>query len=146
MPRKVKDPRLPPTTPCFPSIVRGHRSISLPYLFYSLPWTPTPLCAYVHPLLPLYQYQRPMISVSNSRWPSHIKVIDSQLLPPLTPQPYQTSIGYMGICPRNTMAPSASRGLMVRRGLEAWCCIGHYINVLRPSQGSSEHSLWIPPD
>jgi hypothetical protein len=31
-------------------------------------------------------------------------------------------------------------------GLEAWCCIGHYIYVLGPSQGSSERSLWIPPD
>jgi hypothetical protein len=37
--------------------VRGHQSISLPYLLYSLPLTPTPPCAYVHPLLPLYQYQ-----------------------------------------------------------------------------------------
>jgi hypothetical protein len=52
----------------------------------------------------------------------------------------------MGTCPRDTMAPSASRGLMVRRGLEAWCCIGHYIYVLGPSQGPSERSLWIPPD
>jgi hypothetical protein len=50
------------------------------------------------------------------------------------------------ITPRDTMAPSASRGLMVMRGLEAWCCIGHYINVLRPGLGSSECSLWIPPD
>jgi hypothetical protein len=87
-----------------------------------------------------------MTSISNSRWPLHIKVVDSWLLPLLTPQPHWTSIGYMGTCPCNTMAPSVSCGLMVRRGLEAWCCIGHYINVLGPSQGSSDHSLWIPPD
>jgi hypothetical protein len=126
--------------------VRGHQSISLPYLLYSLPLTPTPPCAYVHPLPPLYQYKGRQLSISNSQWPLHIKVVDSRLLPPLAPQLYRTSIGYMGTRPRNTMAPSMSRGLMVRRGLEAWCCIGHYINVLRPSQGSSERSLWIPPD
>jgi hypothetical protein len=34
-------------------VVRGHRSISLPYLLYSIPSTPTPPCAYVH----LLQYQ-----------------------------------------------------------------------------------------
>jgi hypothetical protein len=76
----------------------------------------------------------------------HIKVIDSHLLLTLVPQQHRTSIGYMGTCPHDTMAPSASHGLMVIRGLEAWCCIGHYINVLGPSQGSSERSLWIPPD
>jgi hypothetical protein len=37
--------------------VRGHQSISLPYILYSLPSTPTPPCAYIHPLLPLYQHQ-----------------------------------------------------------------------------------------
>jgi hypothetical protein len=41
----------------FHLLVRGHQSISLPYLLYSLPLTPTPPCAYVHPLPPLYQYQ-----------------------------------------------------------------------------------------
>jgi hypothetical protein len=49
----------------------------------------------------------------------------------------------MGTCPCDTIAPSASRVLMVMGGLEAWCCIGHYIYVLGPSQGSSERSLWI---
>jgi hypothetical protein len=105
--------------------------------------TPTPVPT---PIVDDYHHQRSMTTISDSRGPLHIKVIDSRLLPPFAPQPHQTSIGYMGTCPRDTTAPSASCGLMVRRGLEAWCCIGHYVNVLGPSQGSSEHSLWIPPD
>jgi hypothetical protein len=136
----------PPITWIWIAPVRGHPSISLPYLLYSLPSTPTPPCAYVHPLLPLYQHQRSTTSISNSRWPLHIKVVNYRLPSLLTPQPHRTSIGYMGTRPCDTTAPSVSRGLMVSRGLEAWCCIGHYINVLRPNQGSSEHSLWIPPD
>jgi hypothetical protein len=140
-------------------IVRGHLSISLLYLVYSLPSSPTlssptPLCAYVHPPTPVpiprvnnYHHQGSMTSISNSRRPLYIKVvINSHLLPPLAPQLHRTSIGYMGTCPHNTTAPSMSHGLMVMRGLKAWCCIGHYMYVLRPSQGSSEHSLWIPPD
>jgi hypothetical protein len=110
-----------------------------PILFYPLNSHST-LCICTH------HHQESTTCISNSRWPSHTKVVDSQLPPPLTPQSPQTSIGYIGTRPQDTMAPSASRGLRVRRGLEAWCCIEHYINVLRPNQGSSEHSLWIPPD
>jgi hypothetical protein len=85
-------------------------------------------------------------TTSNNRWLCILQVVDSWLLPLLAPPPPWTSIGYMGTCPRDTTAPSASCGLRIRRGLEAWCCIGHYINVLRPNQGSLERSLWISPD
>jgi hypothetical protein len=99
------------------------------------------------PLLsPINSYSTLCICTSTPT-PVPIPIVDdSRLLPLRAPQPHRTSIGYMGTCPRDTTAPSVSHGLMVRRGLEAWCCIGHYSNVLGPSQGSLERSLWIPPD
>jgi hypothetical protein len=126
--------------------VRGHLSISLPYLLYSLlspPTlsTPTPLCAYVHIIT---KGRRPLSPIVDDL--CILQVVDSQLLPPLAPPPPRTSIGYIGTRPQVTTALSASRGLRIKRGLEAWCCIGHYIYVLRPNQGSSERSLWISPD
>jgi hypothetical protein len=103
-----------------------------PILFYPLNSYST-LCICTH------HHQGSTTFISDSWWPLHTKVVDSRLPPPLTPQLPQTSIRYIGTHPRDTMAPSASRGLRVRRDLEAWCCIGYYINVLRPNQGSSEH-------
>jgi hypothetical protein len=63
------------------SSVRGHRSISLPYLLYSLPSTHTPPCAYVHPLLPLYQYQdrQPLSLIVNDLGILKSSTIDSHL-------------------------------------------------------------------
>jgi hypothetical protein len=104
-----------------------------------------PVHMYIHSY-PCTNTNSRQLSISNSQWPLHIKVVDSRLLPPLIPQPHQTNIGYMGTRPHDTTAPSMSRGLTVRRGLEAWCCIEYYINVLGPSQGSLECSLWILPD
>jgi hypothetical protein len=125
--------------------VRGHLSISLPYLLNSL-LSSYPLNPYSTLCICTHHHQGSTTSISNSRWLRILEVVDSRLLPPLAPPPPRTSIGYIGTHPRDTTAPSASRGLRIRRGLEAWCCIGHYINVLRPNQGSSERSLWISPD
>jgi hypothetical protein len=118
--------------------------LTLPPLLSPIPSYPfnpySTLCICTH------HHQGSTTSISNSRWLRILEVADSRLLPPLAPPPPQTSIGYIGTCPQDTMAPSASRGLRIRRGLEAWCCIGYYINVLRPNQGFSERSLWISPD
>jgi hypothetical protein len=118
--------------------------LTLPPLLSPIPSCPlnpySTLCICTH------HHQGSTTSISNSRWLCILQVVDCWLLPLLAPLPPQTSIRYMGTCPRDTTAPSVSRGLRIRRGLEAWCCIGHYINVLRPNQGSSEHSLWISPD
>jgi hypothetical protein len=119
-----------------PYVCKG-TSVHLLTLPPLLPPTPVPT-----PRVDDYHHQGLTTSISINRRPRHIKVVDSHLLPPLAPQLHRTSIGYMGTCPRDTTAPSMSHGLMV----EAWYCIGHYIYVLGPSQGSSEHSLWIPPN
>jgi hypothetical protein len=62
-------------------IVRGHRSISLPHLLYSLPSTHTPPCAYVHPLLPLHQHQdrRPSSPIVDDLGILKSSTIDSHL-------------------------------------------------------------------
>jgi hypothetical protein len=61
--------------------VRGYQSIFLPYLLYFLPSTHTPPCAYVHPLLPLYQYQdqRPLSPIVDDLGVLKSSTIDSHL-------------------------------------------------------------------
>jgi hypothetical protein len=115
------------------AFVRGHPSVSLPLLSsltlpLSICISPTPLH---HLQGPHPQSRRLWYSKSND-----IPDVDSPkvvgipypLL--LVPQQHRTSIGYMGAHSRDTMAPSASHELMVLGGLEAWCCIGHYIYIL----------------
>jgi hypothetical protein len=66
-----------------------------------------------------------------------LKVINFLLLPPLVPQQHQTSHRYIGTCSCDTTAPSAviwiaTCGRLGTRRLGT---------VIRPSQGSLEHSL-----
>jgi hypothetical protein len=60
--------------------------------------TPTPVPT---PIVNDYHHQRSTTSISNSRWPLHIKVVNSRLLPPLAPQPHRTSIRYMATRPHH---------------------------------------------
>jgi hypothetical protein len=98
-------------------LVRGHPSVSLPLL--SSPTLPLSIC--ISPT-PLHHLQGPHPQ-SRRLWYSKsdgFPDVDILYPPLLAPQQH----------PCDTTAPSTSRELMVMGGLEAWCCIGHYIYVL----------------
>jgi hypothetical protein len=89
--------------------VRGHLSVSLPLL--SSPTLPLSICISPTPLYHLQgphpQSQRLLYSKSDDFLDvDSPKVVDILSPLPLTPQQHQTSLGRIGTCPCDTMAPS----------------------------------------
>jgi hypothetical protein len=130
------------------ALVRGHLSVSLPFL--SSPPLPLFICIFPTPLYHLQgPHRKPMTKSDDFPNVDSPKVDDFLLLSPLAPQQHRTSFGHIGTHPHDTTAPSTVTWMAIngRLGTGRLGIVNFSIlSVDRPSQGSLERSLWISPD